>query len=45
VFFPALNTANVIGVEIGRFGQPFLAPMKPLPLFADGGTQNYAVIL
>jgi hypothetical protein len=31
-------------MKIGFFGQPFLAQMKPLPLFADGGSKDNAVI-
>jgi hypothetical protein len=44
VLLTPFNPADVIRVEIGLFGQPFLAQMQPLPLFADGGTKNDAVI-
>ena len=44
MFLPSFDPAEIIRVEIGFFGQPFLAQMKPLPLFADGGTEDDAVI-
>lgn len=31
-------------MEIGFFRQPFQAPMKALPLFADGGSEDDAII-
>ena len=38
------NPADVIRVEIGLFRQALLAQTKTLPLFADGGTEDNAVI-
>jgi hypothetical protein len=44
VFLTPLDPAGVIRVEISLFGQPLLAQMQPLPLFADGGTKDNAVV-
>jgi hypothetical protein len=44
MFFASFNSAEIIRVEIGLFRQPFLAQMKPLPLFADGGPEDNAII-
>jgi hypothetical protein len=38
------DSPDIIRVEIGLFGQPLLAQMQPLPLFADGCTKDNAVI-
>ncbi len=44
MFLAPFNSAEIIRVEIGFFRQPFLAQMKPLPLFADGGPEDNAII-
>ena len=44
MLLPALNPSDVVGMQIGLFGEAFLAEMSSRPLFADGGTKNDAVI-
>jgi hypothetical protein len=44
VFFASLDPTNIIRVQVGFFGEPFLAQMQPLPFFADGVTKNNAII-
>jgi hypothetical protein len=44
VFFSAFNAPDIIWVKIGFFGQPFLRQMNALPLFADGCTEEDAII-
>ena len=44
MFLTSFDSANVIGVEIGFFGQPLLAQMQPLPVFPDGGAKDNAII-
>jgi hypothetical protein len=44
MFLTSFNPAEVIRMEIGFFRKPFLAQMKPLPLFANGGPEDNAII-
>ena len=44
VFFPAFNTPDIIWVKISFFSQSFLRQMNALPLFADGCTEQNAII-
>jgi hypothetical protein len=44
VFLSALNAPDIIWVKIGLFSQPFLRQMNALPLFADGCTEENAII-
>ena len=44
MFLTPFNPPNIIRVEIGLFRQLFLAQAQPLPLLADGGTKDNAVI-
>jgi hypothetical protein len=40
----SFNSSKIIRVEIGFFREPFQAPMPPVPLFADGGTEHDTII-
>lgn len=44
VFFAALDPAQVVRVQVGFLGQPFLGQGGALPLLTDGGANNDAVI-
>jgi hypothetical protein len=44
VLFAPFDPADIIGVKVGLFRQTLLAQMQPFPLFADGGTENNAIV-
>jgi hypothetical protein len=44
MFFTPFNPAEIVRMEIGFFRKPLQTQTEPLPLFADGGTENNAVI-
>jgi hypothetical protein len=40
----ALDSSDIIRMEISLFGETFLAQMSPHPLFADGSAKDDTVI-
>jgi hypothetical protein len=44
MFLTSFASADIVRVEIGLFGQSFLAQVQPFPFFADGVTKNNAII-
>lgn len=40
----SFNPSDIIRVEVGFFGELFLTQTQALPLLADGGTKDDAVI-